>query len=418
MSSTVYATWKKKASKALACGPCSRIQRRSDCVCLALVTCAVTCSCRSSNKRIGAGSSDTGAPSTISVTLPSAPMSAPPATIVGTAPSGANTSAPPHAARDPRGRVQPSELRPTVLPDRAVEVAVGRRDACARLEDGSVYCWGTNTYGRCTGRVVDTDAAGHGDTLPHCEPSRVQGLPKAHQIDSYCAVAGRNRELWCWLDQGAKPVADLVGSVRSTSRDCAVMRDATVWCLGYGPPKQVLGAYPAAQVVMGGDHTCVLHTNGQVACSGKASPAALGRYPGIDEPKALTLVPRLDGIVQIAAGMGFTCGLLRTGRALCWGAGLECTNLPTGAEPRITGVLHGVTNIMPAYRTACGRRPDGSIVCLRRFHPTHLDGIHPCVELAEPALAGAKQLSFVLDWHGGCGVWPDGIVQCWGNVAL
>ena len=130
------------------------------------------------------------------------------------------------------------------------------------------------------------------------------------------------------------------------------------------------------------------------------------RFEGADKPRPGVPYHQLGG------------GLLSNGRALCWGAGLECTNLPKGAEPRITGVLHGVTNIMPAYRTACGRRPDGSIVCLRRFHPTHLDGIYPCVELAEPALAGAKQLSLVLDWHGGCGVWPDGIVQCWGNVAL
>ena len=85
-------------------------------------------------------------------------------------------------------------------------------------------------------------------------------------------------------------------------------------------------------LALGKDHTCYLYSNGQVTCWGKNANGELGDGTTIDHSTP-SLVPGLDGIVEIAASEAFdfgpgnrgshTCARRHDGTVWCWGANVD-----------------------------------------------------------------------------------------------
>ena len=88
--------------------------------------------------------------------------------------------------------------RPVSIDGRVSEVRVGERHACARTEDGEVWCWGANEAGEAAGNEGSAVAA----------PHRVAGLPPSSAIgvswERSCSVA-RDGCIWCWGKGWADP---------------------------------------------------------------------------------------------------------------------------------------------------------------------------------------------------------------------
>ena len=154
----------------------------------------------------------------------------------------------------------------------AVEVSVGVASACARKTDGSVWCWGTSTYGEL-------------------------GVPPATLAKSYYPVK-----------------VPLTGSVAQRTAThlsknpfwtpCAVMQDGSVVCWGYNP-EGAAGAPPSAVV---GPTTIVLAAGGS----------------------ALSSVLDVTG----AVGVGATnCARTATLDVFCWGDSGANGPYPTSFAP-------------------------------------------------------------------------------------
>lgn len=129
-------------------------------------------------------------------------------------------------------------MSPVEVPgiDSAVEVAAGYWHTCARMADGTVWCWGSNGQGQL----------GNGSMTSSAEPVAVAGLSEATRLAlgdwSSCALR-RDGSVWCWGNGtpsaapfgGLEDVVDIAASVPTTGQSVTCVRrsDESVWCWGY-----------------------------------------------------------------------------------------------------------------------------------------------------------------------------------------
>jgi alpha-tubulin suppressor-like RCC1 family protein len=140
---------------------------------------------------------------------------------------------------------QPTPIQIAGLPSTIVELAVGWGHACARAGDGTVWCWGRN----------DDGMLGDGATFLFASlPVEVRRLGQsvvqlASSANHTCARKD-DGTLWCWGSNNEGELGDGTTTDRATpiqvplparvrqvaigsaGRTCAVLEDGTVWCWG------------------------------------------------------------------------------------------------------------------------------------------------------------------------------------------
>jgi alpha-tubulin suppressor-like RCC1 family protein len=203
---------------------------------------------------------------------------------------------------------------------------------CARLQNGSVSCWGRD-FG--------------------ANPTQIPGLQNTLGVavgyDHACVIAADNTVL-CWggnqwgeVGDGTNdkrtaptPVVNLtsvVGITAGLSHMCAWKSDHTVWCwginyqgmLGDGTtahknvPVQAVGVTGATAVSSAWGHTCALLQDSTVMCwgfnqAGQAQPDGGGGNVVLP-----ATVANLANVAQVVAGVGTTCARLLSGTVTCWG---------------------------------------------------------------------------------------------------
>jgi cysteine-rich repeat protein len=303
----------------------------------------------------------------------------------------------------------------------AVEVGLGHRHACARLEGGTVRCWGANNEGQL--------GYGHTETIGDNETP---------------ADAGD-------VDVGGPVVQLAVGYIRT----CALLESGAVRCWGSG--NQALG-YPhtetigddetpadAGDIDLGGTavaiagksmHTCALMTTGGVRCWGNNFRSALG-YPGLDDdpsdtPASLGDVDLGPGeVASLVTSEWQTCAIMVGGALRCWGYTNWETypfvidsiigNDETPAEAGDVELTDAVVDLALASRGACRVDPAGAVRCwgeeswfgMHGYGEYYLvgwtAGDAPIVQVGDPvaAIAGDTQHYCALTQAGG--------VRCWGK---
>jgi alpha-tubulin suppressor-like RCC1 family protein len=310
----------------------------------------------------------------------------------------------------------------------AVELAMGSYHVCARLSDGSVWCWGDNTYGRLGDGTIDT----------RVNPKRVT-LEAAIGItagESHTCALLRDQTVKCWGANGFGEVGDGTNETRLTptpvkglakvdqiaagaAHTCARM-GGTVKCwgnnvfdqLGDGStlnkstPVQVSGMSDAVTIAMGGYHGCAIRPSKTLYCWGDNDAGALGDG-SVVRRKTPNLVPGSSGTEAVFAGSTLTCALTSTS-ASCWGGGQK-TPVP---DSSIIGARHVALDITlrcmidSAGAPYCwgtnssGQVGDGTLE--KRDTPTALRG-----------LATASAIAVAGTWA--CAI-SNGAVYCWGST--
>jgi alpha-tubulin suppressor-like RCC1 family protein len=85
------------------------------------------------------------------------------------------------------------------LPSGAKAIATGEYHSCALVTNGTVWCWGNETYGQLGNAVLKQDGVS-------ATPVQVMGLPTGLQVTSIAAGAEHNcvimsnGSVWCWGD--------------------------------------------------------------------------------------------------------------------------------------------------------------------------------------------------------------------------
>lgn len=206
---------------------------------------------------------------------------------------------------------------------RGMQVVSDRDSACARLDDGTVWCWGGNKA--------------EGDDR-RARPERVPGLDDVAELASceqcrYCA----RRELGtvvCWQleDVGYAsfgPVMAIEGLVDSidiavtTDETCAADSRGVVRCVDTwppAPPRAIAGLEDVVEIDGGGDGLCARERDGALKCWGKRV------YRGPDNPGSIARPVRvqdLEDVVEVATGSNLGCARERDGGTACWGGGFK-----------------------------------------------------------------------------------------------
>ena len=179
--------------------------------------------------------------------------------------------------------------------------AAGMDHSCAVAVDGTVKCWGKNTYGQL----------GNNSTVNSQIPVTVSN------IDG--------------LTDGTSAVSVNASSDNFAPHTCAVMRDGTVWCwgksdtqLGDGQSTQssipvkvsnidgLTNAATAVSVDVGVRNACALMKNGTVKCWGLGNPLPT-------DMSGITGATTATTTVDLSVGRDHSCVAMANGAAKCWG---------------------------------------------------------------------------------------------------
>jgi alpha-tubulin suppressor-like RCC1 family protein len=224
---------------------------------------------------------------------------------------------------------QSQPIAPKLPPGDVAGMSAGNATVCAIMAtDGSVWCWGGNSYGE-------------GD------PTDFSGT---------AALTPKKVDLGAF---GARAIDVSVGEVHV----CVIMQDATVVCWGDAtraatghpatgsgfPPQRVLladGTTPlggATRISVGWTHSCAIVQGGSVACWGSNEQGQLGRGIAVDSGLVADEHPAQIGglgvVTAIASGVTHTCAIIGA-EVWCWGdnrggaIGLDPTATPYVPAPR------------------------------------------------------------------------------------
>jgi len=290
----------------------------------------------------------------------------------------------------------------------AIAIAAGDAHTCALISDGTVQCWGWNSY----------EQLGDGTSNNSSSPVAVAGLSGraiaiAAGYGQTCALLD-NGTVQCWGDDSFGELGN--GAV------------TTVPALGVTPPVTVGGLSGATAIFAGGFHTCALLVSGTAECWGHNSDGELGNGSSAqsDLPVAV-LVNDLSaqGAVRVASQFSVnTCALLASGTAECWGNdqydglgnGADTLEIPSPVAVTVVSEMKAISN---GEFDTCSLLANGTVQCWgynargELGNGTTTDSLTP---VAVSNLSGVKAISIGQQFA--CALLSDGTVQCWGENDL
>jgi alpha-tubulin suppressor-like RCC1 family protein len=243
-------------------------------------------------------------------------------------------------------------------------VASGGDHACVLSEGGGLACWGGNSRGQL----------GNGLNRPRLTPQvvKLDGAPVAEVVCGQYHTCARRSDgtLACWgqntygtLANGrflnsSRPVeVTLPAGVRSVDTSAnhvyAALDDGSVWSWGYnedgqlGNGSRTVAAVPVqimptpaevVAVVAGHHHGCALSMNGSVRCWGRNAAGQLGDGTTTRRLRPGPTVELDEPATTVAIGQDATCVILRGGSMRCWGNNREGQLGDGTTEGRLTPV--------------------------------------------------------------------------------
>lgn len=303
------------------------------------------------------------------------------------------------------------------------EIGVGSSHACARRENGTVVCWGSNNFGE-----LGDGSSRHQD----------------------CSNSGSS-DRW---DCSTSPVVayDVVASslaINGSSASCALTETNTPVCWGSVPAEEnIMRRYDplaltevetVAGVSRGAHSTCVVNEDGTASCWGANFAGQLGYGGTADSYVELQTVLSVDGkgtldnVDELSLGVGFggstTCARIG-GDLTCWGANdagqlgdgvLEHSRCGSGPsiydcsfEPVAVADLNEVTQFSVGSKQVCARTEDGAAYCWGANYYGQL-GLGDTASHTTPTLLFKAGIEEVRASSGfGCVRKDDGTVWCFG----
>jgi alpha-tubulin suppressor-like RCC1 family protein len=274
-------------------------------------------------------------------------------------------------------------------------------NTCALLNDGTVSCWGFNSYGEL--------GIGRGETS--------EGWRAAAPVDH---------------------LADAIGVAVAERHACAALADGSVECWGTLPNRSSIKAYPspprpagvrsARAVVASRHHTCALLMDGTVQCWGATFLVNLGDPSLLNEtisPSQPVSVVELSDAKAIMTNTSTVCALLGNGEVKCWGltwvdgdslddkSSAGRTFLRDTAPPKSIEGLPPAVGVALGHLFGCAVLEDTTVACWGLLRENMGGTEQPSVVPTTVAdLSGAIAIA-AGDSHA-CVLLTDGSIRCWG----
>ncbi len=315
------------------------------------------------------------------------------------------------------------------------QLAAGSSYTCARFNDGTVRCWGTNT-------AVAASGGGRSD-----QPVAVPGITDARSIAagrSVACAALSDGTVRCW---GMQPglangppspvprITDALEVAATGHSACARLSDETLRCwgvdfeglLGDGPgtpsmtPVSVPGLLGVVAISGGGDHICARLRDGTVRCWGwNMQGQTTGTAPRYESPSPVSGV---SGAVDVVTGQSHTCARLGSGRMRCWGYNAS-GQIGNGVVEMMFGGVRTPTDVMGLPLVAGGCAGGNFTCAFTADGALHCWGGNDSGQLGDRSLTGRATAELVTSVTGvrsvacgsghACAIGQDSRVTCWG----
>jgi len=288
------------------------------------------------------------------------------------------------------------------------KISSGPFHNCAIVDNGSVSCWGRNSYGEL----------GDGTTTDRSTPTQTSSL-----------------------GTGRTAVAISSGS----GHTCAILDDASVSCWGWNSKGQLgdgtttnrntptptlsLGTGRTAVAISSGEyHTCAILDDASVSCWGRNLNGRLGdgTTTNRNTPTQTSSLGTGRTAVAISAGYLHTCAVLDNGSVSCWGAGTsgqlgDGTNMYQRTTPTQTSSLgtgRTAVAISSGDYFACALLDDASVSCWGFNNNGQLgDGTTTSRNTPTPTSSlgsGRTAVAISSGIEHTCAIIDNGSVSCWG----
>lgn len=345
---------------------------------------------------------------------------------------------------------------------RVLAADAGETHTCAALDDGTVRCWGSSSFGAMLGSGrLGNGAKGPDSATPVVASGATCGRSITLSGNHTCCVNPPGRA--CWGEnffgelgggpQGVVPTPrtfddpfSLESIVSGFRHTCGLTGSGDLWCWGYDgdgavgdgtmqdavtTPLLVGSGYAA--VAAGGDHTCALTPDGAAYCWGLDDSNELGVPGGYSIPTRVRPGCEANNSKEACfsdyAGIGMgafhTCGIRRSGKLYCWGGNLNGQlgiGPPTSAyqEPEPHAVLSDETwaEVDGGHSHSCALTKDGALYCWglnedRQLGIAGQDLVAVPTKVDVDAPHGFRSLA--LGQYHGCAIRADRTLWCWGR---
>lgn len=338
----------------------------------------------------------------------------------------------------------------------AVAITAGHAHTCVLLMDGTVQCWGDNSYGGQIGQGITGPEKVFSSPVPVEKVINAMGILSGN---AHTCVILKSRSVQCWgfnkMGQAgngslAETAAPLTVSSLSKVKDvsaggmhtCALLASGKVWCWGwnfdgelgrgtdylslplssdiyknaYPLPAEVVGLSNIVEIAAGGSHTCARRSDKTIYCWGSNQYGQIGivsRVRGnVTRPAQ---VPGIKNARSIAAGAYHTCALLDDGHVACWGG----VDGPYTVKPVLIPNIVNAVEIMAGNKTTCvqlaGKK--GEVICWKKDWKKGKGWETPLpVTLKElPAADIPLSAAIAFGSEHACILSLDKEVKCWGS---
>lgn len=292
------------------------------------------------------------------------------------------------------------------------EVFVGDAHACARKSDGSLWCWGDG------GMLGDGLTLFSSTPVPVMGPTSWTALARGGMGRHTCAIDD-DATLWCWGESTH-------GALGTGDEEPALV------------PVMVDVGAPVVAVSTGVNNTCALGEEGQLWCWGNNRDGQLAGQVAGDFASTPVAIP--GAWTEVRVGLDQVCARERSGAVRCWG-GNELGQVGDGTSgndnsPRLpseVGVWGGVdpwpgfVEVATGVGHSCGRRDDDTVWCWGGRYRGALGNDDP-VDDCSPANPNRCHFTTPVEVSGGhtwqtiaagfdvsCGIDDNGILHCWGS---
>ena len=351
----------------------------------------------------------------------------------------------------------------------AEEVALGSRFGCALSTTGFVRCWGDNSDGQI--------GAGYSLPTTFTDPYPVSDLSAVSTIaageKSACAVRD-DGTVWCWGDNSFGQLGDGTQTDRnypvqvsgiSTAIDvavgslhaCAILSGGSVACWGAGglgqlgngttpslsmSPVPVSTIATAQSIDAGGMTTCAVLSGGEVNCWGEAVSYQLGDGQTVASSTPVT-VSGIGNATSVSVSLTSTsgdgssytvdrthshaCAVLSTGAVKCWGYGGHYAT-GSGSATTVSSIttVAGISNAVSVSAdggSTCATLADGTVKCwgsneAHQLSPTNGDVSSPTLVKATGTPTVTTLTGVSRAYTSGtfsCVISTDAAVLCWGG---
>ncbi len=318
------------------------------------------------------------------------------------------------------------------------KVAFGTNHVCALQTNGTIYCWGNNTYGQL-GDNTNTTRAGLGSPV-----SGTFSDVSAGKL-STCAITNTGN-VACWgfvnflsgsYEYNVNTPYVLTGtgdfteisvapySSSNTDSKCAIRTNGEVHCLG-GFSNQFM-AYaetqvgwvnsfikffsPASHISLGSGFGCLISQGLSYCFGGNLFGQNGGGYVGSPISYTPQTGPNVVEMTTLTSN-NFSCGLDTGGKLLCWGKNTSSTNSFDGSEfdrlyAKIIDIGTTYSSIIANYQSTyskyfCGITSTSDLKCWGPSNPTNMDSNNTYSQVDIFA-------------NNGCAITTGGVLKCWGD---